>query len=96
MSVFHHAIARTLPYIPKPLVWQISRRYIAGEQVQDAYRVIEGLNQTGIKGTLDVLGEDVTTAAQVQANVDLYGRVIDALPSRFPGKRPSISTTPRR
>ncbi len=72
MSLVHHAIARALPYVPKRLVWQVSRRYIAGEHIRDAYRIIQGLNQAGIKGTLDVLGEDVTTPEQVMGCRDLY------------------------
>jgi len=59
-------IARTLPWVPRPLVWRISRRYIAGEDLAAAMDTIHRLNDQGISTTLDLLGEDVTTPVQVR------------------------------
>ena len=40
---------------------KMASRFIAGEKLEDAIRVIEVLNSRGIYGTLDHLGEDSTT-----------------------------------
>jgi proline dehydrogenase len=50
-------IAWLLPYMPKKLVWIFSRRYIAGEKIEDAIKVAKELNNNGIKVTIDLLGE---------------------------------------
>lgn len=50
-----------LPAIPKPIVRKFANRYIAGEKLTDAVRVVKELNTQGIKATLDVLGEAITT-----------------------------------
>ena len=61
MAIFDRAIVRTLPVVPKGIVRRISSRYIAGTTVEDACRVVEGLNADGKLATIDVLGEEITT-----------------------------------
>ncbi|MEX0602252.1 MAG: proline dehydrogenase family protein [Bacteroidota bacterium] len=60
MSFLNTFIARTLPYVPKVIVGQVSKRYIAGESFADAARVVDTLNTRGMMATLDILGEDIT------------------------------------
>jgi proline dehydrogenase len=45
--------------MPKPVVGFFSKRYIAGENLEDAIRVTRDLNRQGILATIDVLGEAV-------------------------------------
>lgn len=40
-----------------PIVWRVAERFIAGETLEDAMRVIRNLNQRGINASLDHLGE---------------------------------------
>lgn len=40
-----------------PIVWHVAERFIAGEKLEDAIRVIRNLNQRGINASLDHLGE---------------------------------------
>jgi proline dehydrogenase len=61
MAIFDRAIVRTLPVVPKGIVRRISSRYISGTGVEDACRVVEGLNAAGKIATIDVLGEEITT-----------------------------------
>jgi proline dehydrogenase len=68
----HRALITALPYVPRPLIWRISRRYIAGTTLQDACRVVQELNAAGCTATIDVLGEDSTAVQQVDAARDLY------------------------
>lgn len=61
-----------MPLVPKPLVWQFSRRYVAGTGLSEAFATVRTLNASGCSATVDVLGEDSTADAQVEAAVSLY------------------------
>jgi proline dehydrogenase len=78
VSLVDSAIARLLPAVPKPVVRRISERYIAGEELDDALRVVHGLNQDGKLATLDVLGEEVTDPDEAAAIAAAYRDAIDA------------------
>lgn len=41
--------------------WRAASRFVAGEKLDDAIRVVKSLNQMGINATLDHLGEHTTT-----------------------------------
>ena len=47
--------------MPKKLVWIFSKKYIAGETIEDALKVSKELNAEGIKVTVDLLGEFIKT-----------------------------------
>jgi len=59
VSLFDSLVARSLSFVPRPIVGGVARRYIAGEGLDDAVRVLRGLNGKGLLATLDVLGEEV-------------------------------------
>ena len=59
-------VAKLLPYFPKRLIWVFSRRYIAGENIEDALRVSRDLNNTGSLVTIDLLGENITNLAEAE------------------------------
>ena len=67
MSVFDKAIVQLLPAVPKPVVRLISDRYIAGTELDDACRVVKELNGHGKMATIDVLGEEITSAREARA-----------------------------
>jgi len=75
--MFNKLIAAILPYFPKKFIWIFSRSYISGETVSDAMRVSKELNSTGIKVTLDVLGEFIKTLEEAEANKKEYLSLID-------------------
>jgi proline dehydrogenase len=56
-----------------------TRRFVAGERVEDAVAVVRRLNQEGIAGTLDVLGESVGDAAAARTAARAYLDVLDAI-----------------
>ena len=68
----HRVLIGVMPYVPRPVIWRFSRRYIAGTHLEDAYEAVRNLNTSGCSATIDVLGEDSTSAAQVNAARDLY------------------------
>lgn len=57
-------IARSLPFIPKSIVKQVSSKYIAGESIEEASRVVNRLNSMGAMATIDALGEFVINREQ--------------------------------
>lgn len=52
-------IVGTLPLLPKPLVYQFAKKYIAGSELKDAVKVAKDFAKLGGKTTIDVLGEFV-------------------------------------
>jgi proline dehydrogenase len=65
-----------LPAVPRPVVGRISSRYIAGPTLEDAVSVVRRLNGEGKLATVDVLGEEITTADEAAAIVDAYHRAL--------------------
>jgi proline dehydrogenase len=61
MDLANQLIVFFLQFLPKRLVKRFAIRYIAGEKLDGAIRVIEFLNSKKMMGTLDVLGENVLT-----------------------------------
>jgi proline dehydrogenase len=79
MAVLDRAIVRLLPAVPRPVVKRLSRRYIAGDELSEACRVVKRLNEDGKLATLDVLGEEVTTREEALALVEAYRDVFETI-----------------
>jgi proline dehydrogenase len=79
--MFNKLIAGMLPFMPKKLVWLFSKRYIAGETIEDAIRVSKELNAQGIKVTIDLLGEFIKDLKEAEENRDTYLQIIDRIQS---------------
>ena len=79
MGIITQALARSVSITPRPLVRRISRRYIAGDTLEDAVAVIRDLNARGCVATVDVLGESIERREQAVATLEEYKRVLDAL-----------------
>lgn len=71
-SLLHKLIVAPLAYVPKPIVWQLSQRYVAGEDLEAAVRTVRAINSIGCRATVDVLGEDSTQLTEVETARDLY------------------------
>ncbi len=76
--MFNKLIAATLPYMPKKLVWVFSKRYIAGETIEDAIKASQKLNAEGVKVTVDLLGEFIEDLNQATENKEAYLDIIEA------------------
>jgi proline dehydrogenase len=79
VRVVDRAIAATLPAVPRPVVRHFASRYIAGESLADALRVVRTLNERGICATIDVLGESVRRVDQAQRTAREYEDVMNSL-----------------
>ncbi len=64
--------------MPKKLVWQFSKDYVAGETIEDAVAAAKKLNEQGILTTIDVLGEFIKNLDEAEANKKEYLEVIEA------------------
>jgi proline dehydrogenase len=79
MSLLDRALVTVLPAVPKPVVRRISSRYIAGTELADARRVVTELNAQGKLATVDVLGEEITTAEEASSITRAYLDMLDAI-----------------
>jgi proline dehydrogenase len=79
MSGFNRLLVSTLPLVPKFIVGRVASRYVAGETLDDAVRVIRDLNQQGAMATMDVLGEEVSEREKALAAVEENLRAFEAI-----------------
>lgn len=79
MSLFDNLIKHGMPLVPKPIVGRVASRYVAGESLDDAVRVIRDLNHEGAMATVDVLGEEVTERSRAEGAVDEYVGLLDRI-----------------
>jgi proline dehydrogenase len=82
MGILDKAIASSVPAIPRPVVRRISRRYIAGDLLEEAVAVVRDLNRSGCVATIDVLGESTRSKADAARTLRDYEKVLDALDER--------------
>jgi proline dehydrogenase len=62
-----------------PASRRAARRFVAGEQLEDAVVAIRQLNNQGILATVDYLGEYVSSEMEAHNNADEYLRLLDAI-----------------
>ncbi len=61
MNPLNSFIVSALQLFPKGLVKRFAMRYIAGEDISDAIRLVRRINSENKTATVDVLGENVST-----------------------------------
>jgi len=76
VSFFNNLIVSAVQVMPKSVVGFFSKRYIAGEIIDDAIRVTRELNKQGIYATIDVLGEAVKNREEA---VDSKNKALEVL-----------------
>jgi proline dehydrogenase len=69
-------IANILPHMPKKLVWVFSKRYIAGETIEEGLLASKLLNEKKIEVTIDLLGEFIQTIEEATKNRNQYFEII--------------------
>jgi proline dehydrogenase len=93
VSLFDRVLVGGLPLVPKPIVGRVASRYVAGESLDDALRVVRNLNAEGAMATIDVLGEEVSERDKALAAVDEYLRVFEAIRTQGIDSNVSIKLT---
>jgi len=61
------------------IAWKAASRFVAGESVQDAIRVVRELNAKGIVATLDQLGEHTSTVEDANTAADAIVSVLSEI-----------------
>lgn len=74
-------VANVLPFMPKKLIWIFSKRYIAGETIDECLKVAKELNDEGNEVTIDLLGEFVKNLDQAKEYKDKYLEIIERFTS---------------
>jgi proline dehydrogenase len=93
VALLDRAIVRVLPAVPKPVVKRLSSRYIAGDQLADACRIVNVLNDMGKLATVDVLGEEITTEEEALALVVEYEQVLESIQTEGLDSNVSVKLT---
>lgn len=57
----------------------VTRRFVAGEELPDAVEAIRRLNRKGISASFDHLGESINSEAETRQEVNEYVRVLDSI-----------------
>jgi proline dehydrogenase len=76
-----------------PLGRRLAARFIAGETMADALRVVRQLNDEGFVATLDYLGENVREPRQAAEAADVYLNLLDRLAEEKAQSHVSVKLT---
>jgi proline dehydrogenase len=79
LALLDRALVRLLPAVPRTVVQRVSSRYIAGTTLAEAVETVRALNAEGKLATIDVLGEEISTAAEAAAFTRSYHDVFEAI-----------------
>jgi len=79
VNIFNKIIVEFVKILPKSVVHIFAKKYIAGEKLDDAVRVVKELNAIGIIATMDVLGEAVSTKIESESAKNECLDVLDAI-----------------
>lgn len=59
--------------------WSVAKRFVAGDELEDALRAVDELERDGVHGIFDLLGEMVTSPAEAQTFTEKILAILDAL-----------------
>lgn len=79
--------------VPKGIVRKFANKYIAGDTLEDAVTTSKKLNEKGIMGTIDVLGEDVFNKEDAARAKNECLQVLDAISKHRLNSNQSIKLT---
>ena len=79
VGLFSRMIVAMTIRMPRWFVGWVSRRYVAGPDLEDAVKVMKKLSKEGSCFTIDVLGEDITSMDEATFFLEEYKRVIRAI-----------------
>ncbi|MCA1761317.1 MAG: proline dehydrogenase family protein, partial [Bacteroidales bacterium] len=74
-------IANILPHMPKKLVWVFSKRYIAGESIEEGLLASKLHNEKKMEVTVDLLGEFIKSLDEAKENRNQYFDIIQRFTS---------------
>ncbi|PIZ66875.1 MAG: proline dehydrogenase [Candidatus Marinimicrobia bacterium CG_4_10_14_0_2_um_filter_48_9] len=86
-------IVGLMPLMPRGIVKLFSKRYIAGDRIEDAIATCAHLKNTGFETTLDILGEAISTSTEAAASRDAYINLIQTVSHHPVSKNISLKPT---
>jgi proline dehydrogenase len=93
MNPLNNFIVSTLQLFPKGFVKRFALRYIAGEHIEDANRLVKDLNSKKMMATIDVLGENVTTKEEAVSSAEAAIQVLNMIDANRLNANLSIKLT---
>ncbi len=87
------ALAGILPFVPRPIVWAVAKRYVAGATLEDALRVTAELERRHKLATLDVLGERFSSRQEVLQMIAEHQGALRELDVAHPSTTLSVMMT---
>ena len=79
MQLINKIIVAVVKLMPRSVIWIFSKRYIAGEKLEDAINLVKALNGKGIFATIDVLGEAIKNRDEASEDKKKCMEVLDAI-----------------
>lgn len=79
MNILNQSIVKILPLVPRGIVRKFANKYIAGDVLADAVEKARMLNDMGIMGTMDVLGENTTNEQEARQAARECIEVLEAI-----------------
>ena len=79
MNLLNNAIVSLVKLLPQSVVHIFAKKYIAGEELADAVKVTQSLNEKGIIATIDVLGEAIKSLEEANEEKKECFRVLEAI-----------------
>ncbi len=93
MNFLNKLVVAAVPLVPKSIVRKFAGRYIAGEEISDAVRVVKQLNSQGMLATLDVLGESITLREEATSATEMIIEVVKTIEKENLDSNVSIKLT---
>ncbi|DAC10966.1 MAG TPA: hypothetical protein D7H77_05395, partial [Candidatus Poseidoniales archaeon] len=79
MGIFGRTIVALLPFAPRFVVRWVAKRYMAGENLEQALELMTKLSSEEACFTVDVLGEEINSIEESSWFIDEYERVLDSI-----------------
>ena len=82
MPILNKMISTLIPYLPKLLIYQFAKKYVAGVSQESALKTIQNLNDQGYLATLDILGEHTEDESSASSITNQYIQLYKEINSR--------------
>ncbi len=92
-TLLNKLIALSLPFVPKPIVKQFAKRYVAGESIAEMIQTVRTLNQQGVSATIDVLGEFIHHPQEAHQTAEMYQKILQEIEEHHLDANVSVKLT---
>ncbi|MAM99882.1 MAG: hypothetical protein CL986_03265 [Euryarchaeota archaeon] len=79
MRLFGQLVVGLMPITPKAVIRWVSKRYVAGSDMQSAISLMRKMSDEGACFTVDVLGEEINSMDEAQFFFEEYSNLIDSI-----------------